>query len=289
MANKVAIITDSIACLPLEVVRQCQLRILPVNLYFDDKVYKDWVDITPAEAYKLFLKNPKHFATSAPSPMDCLEAYREVSKRVKNILCITVSAKLSMVYQSTRIAAEQARHELPGVTIEVLDSQTATAAEGLIALAAARSAVEGKSLAEVVKVAEEVRDRVSLIALMDTVRYVYRTGRIPRVAAWAGSMLNIRPIFTISGVVRFAGVVRSRERGIKRMLKALRSKVGLNPVHVAVMHAYASDEAEKLKERVSAELNCVELFVTEFSPVMGYACGTGTLGIAFYPEDQRRN
>ena len=285
MANKVAIITDSIACLPPEVVRQYQLRILPINLYFDDKVYKDWVDIAPAEAYELFLKNPKHFATSAPSPMDCLEAYREVSKRVKNILCITVSSKLSMVYQSTRIAAEQARNELPGVTIEVLDSQTATAAEGFIALAAARSAVEGKSLAEVVKVAEEVKDNVRVFVLLDTIRYVYRSGRIPKVAARVGSVLNIRPIFTVSGVVRFTGVVRSRERGIKQMLKAVRNKVGLNPVHVAVMHAYAPDEAEKLKERVSAEFNCVELFVTEFSPVMGYACGTGTLGLAFYPED----
>jgi len=285
MANKVAIITDSIACLPPEVVRQYQLRILPINLYFEDKVYKDWVDIAPAEAYELFLKNPKHFATSAPSPMDCLEAYREVSKRVKNILCITVSSKLSMVYQSTRIAAEQARDELPGVTIEVLDSQTATAAEGFIALAAARAAAEGKGLAEVVKVAEEVKDNVRVFVLLNTVRYVYRSGRIPKVAARVGSVLNIRPIFTISGVVRFAGVVRSRERGIERMIKAVRNKVRLNPVHVAVMHAYAPDEAEKLKERVSTEFNCVELFITEFSPVMGYACGTGTLGIAFYLED----
>ena len=283
--QKVAIVTDSIACLPPEVVRQYQLRILPINLYFDDKVYKDWVDIAPAEAYELFLKNPKHFATSAPSPMDCLEAYREVSKRVKNILCVTVSSKLSMVYQSTRVAAEQARNELPGVTIEVLDSQTATAAEGFIALAAARVAAEGKGLAEVIKAAGAMRDRINLVALMDTVRYVYRTGRIPKVAALAGSMLNIKPIFTISsGVPHFMNAVRNKERGIKRMLKIMRGKVGLNPVHVAVMHAYAPDEAEKLKERVSSEFNCAELFVTEFSPVMGYACGTGTLGLAFYSE-----
>jgi len=286
MANKVAIITDSIACLPPEVVRQYQLRILPINLYFDNKVYKDWVDIAPAEAYDLFLKNPKRFATSAPSPMECLEAYCEVSKRARNILCITVSSKLSMVYQSTRIAVEQARNGLYGVTIEVLDSQTATAAEGFIALAAARAAAEGKGLAEVIKVAEEMRDRVSLIALMDTVRFVYRTGRIPKVAALAGSMLNIKPIFTISsGVPHFMKAVRNKERGINRLLKIMKGKVGLNPVHVAVMHAYALDEAERLKERVSSEFNCAELWITEFSPVMGYACGTGTLGIAFYSGD----
>jgi len=146
-------------------------------------------------------------------------------------------------------------------------------------------AAEGKGLAEVIKAAGAMRDRINLVALMDTVRYVYRTGRIPKAAAQVGSMLNIKPIFTISsGVPHFMNAVRNKERGIKRMLKIMRGKVGLNPVHVAVMHAYAPDEAERLKERVSSEFNCAELFVTEFSPVMGYACGTGTLGLAFYSE-----
>ena len=283
--QKVAIVTDSIACLTKEIVAQYGIRIVPLNFYSEGKVYKDWVDITTAEAYELFLKDPESFKTSAASPEDCLKAYREASQQTKNILCITISAKLSAVYNVAQGAKEQAKAELPQTSIAVLDSQTATAAEGFIALAAARAAVEGKSLAEVIKAAEEMRDRVSLIALMDTVRYVYRTGRIPKVAALAGSMLNIKPIFTISsGVPHFMSVVRNIERGIDRLLKIMRNKVGLNPVHVAVMHAYALDEAEKLKERVSSEFNCAELWITEFSPVMGYACGTGTLGLAFYSE-----
>jgi len=280
--QKVAIVTDTIACLPPEMVRQYQLWILPINLYFGDKIYKEWIDITPTEAYELFLKNPEHFKTSAPSPTDCLEAYREASKRVKNILCVTVSSKLSMLYDSARLAKEQAKEELPGTTIEILDSCTATAAEGFVALAAARAAEAGKNLTEVVKAAEEMRDKVSVVVLLDTIRYVYRSGRIPKVAARAGSILNIRPIFTISGVVNFAGVVRSKESGIERLLKTMRDKVGLSPVHVAVMHAYALDEAERLKERIASEFNCSELWLSEFSPVMGYACGTGTLAVAFY-------
>ncbi|MFC1995907.1 DegV family protein, partial [Chloroflexota bacterium] len=106
-------VTDSIACLPLEIVGRYQVRILPINLYFGDRVYKDWVDLTPTEAYKLFLKDPKRFTTSAPSPMDCLEAYYEASKQAQNILCITVSSKLSMVYESAQAAKEQAKAELP--------------------------------------------------------------------------------------------------------------------------------------------------------------------------------
>jgi len=235
-------------------VAQYGIRVVPVSFYSEGKVYKDWVDITPAEAYALLQKDPQSFKTSAISPADCLNAYREAGQPAKAILCVTVSSKLSAVYN--------------------------------VALAAAREAAARKGLAEVLKIAEATRDRVGLVALMDTVRYVYRTGRIPRVAAWAGSMLNIRPVFTIaSGVPRFLGAVRNKERGVDRLIKIMRSKVGQNPVHVAVMHAYAPDEAEKLKERVAAEFDCAELWLTEFSPVMGYACGTGTLGLAFYSDD----
>jgi len=284
--QKVAIVTDSVACLPRELVEQYGIKIIPVNLYFGDKVYRDWVDITPSQAYELFLKDPTVFKTSGINPVDCLEAYRQVSNNSNGILCVTISSKLSMVYNSALKAKERAGDELPKNSIGVVDSKTATAAEGFVALAAARAAAGGKSLAEVVKAAEEVRDKVCVVALMDTIRYVYRSGRIPKIASVAGSMLSIKPVLTIaSGAVRFKGAVRSREHGIERVLKITRDRVGQSPVHVAVMHAYAPDDAEKLKERVSSEFNCVELWITEFSPVMGYACGTGTLGVAFYPED----
>ena len=284
--SKVAVVADSVACLPRELVEQYGIKIVPVNFYFGEKVYKDWVDITPDQAYELFLKDPEAFKTSGINPGDCLEAYRQASDHSGGILCVTLASKLSVVYDSALEAKEHARAEFPQTPIEVLDSRTATAAEGFIALAAARAAEEGKSLAEVVRVAEEVRDKVCVAAFMDTIRHIYRSGRIPKIAALAGSMLNIRPVFTIaSGVIRFRGAVRSREHGVERIIKIVRNKVGQIPVHMAVMHTYALEEAQRLKERVSAEFNCAELWVTEFSPVMGYACGTGTLGLAFYPEN----
>jgi len=284
--QKVAIVADSTACLTKELVEQYGIGIVPVNFYFGDKVYRDWVDITPSEAYELFLKDPTAYKTSGINPADCLETYRQASNHSKGILCVTISSKLSVVYNAALEAKEYAKDELPQTFIEVVDSQTATAAEGFVALAGARAARAGKSLAEVVKAAEEVRDKVCAVALMDTIRYVYRSGRIPKIAAKAGSMLNIKPVLTISsGAVRFKGAVRSRAHGIEKVLKIMRDKVGQSPAHVAVMHAYAPDDAEKLKERVSSEFNCAELWITEFSPVMGYACGTGTLGVAFYPED----
>jgi len=286
MANKVAIVADSICCIPREMVEQYGITIAPIPISFQGKIYRDWVDITPTEAYELFLKDPGSFKTAGASPSIFLEAYRQASKRAQNILCVTLSVKLSGAYDAARQAIEEAKKELPQISVEVVDSKTVTASEGFVALAGARAAEAGKSLAEVVKAAEEMRDKVTFLALLETIRHVYRTGRIPKIAAMAGSVLSIKPILTSSGgVVKFAGAVRSRAHGIEKMLKMMRNKVGQSPAHVAVMHAYAPDEAEKLKERVSAEFDCAELWVTEFSPVMGYATGTGTLGLAFYRED----
>jgi len=283
--QKVTIVTDSIANLTRELVEQYNIMIVPISICFRDQVYRDWVDITPTEAYELFLQEPERFTTSPASPGHYLEAYHEASNQTSDILCVTLSSKLSTGYDMACVAKEQAKTELPQTSIEVLDSRTVTAAQGFVALAAARAAAEEKALAEVVKVAKEMRDRVTFIILLDTIRHVYRTGRIPKVAAQVGSVLKIKPILTSSsGLVRFAGAVRSREHGINRILQMMRDKVGQGPVHVAVMHAYAQDEAERLKERISSEFNCAELWLTEFSPVMGYATGTGTLGFAYYKE-----
>ena len=285
MDNKVAVATDSIANIPKQMVEQYRIMIVPVMLLIQGKLYRDGVDISPSEAYEMFLQDPESFKTSPASPGQYLEAYCEANKYAKSIFCITLSSKLSTGYDMACIAKEQAKSELPETLIEVMDSQNVIAAEGLIVLAAARAAIQGKDLAEVIKVAEEVRDKATFLVLLDTIRHVYRTGRIPKVASQIGSMLNIKPILTSSsGLVSFKGMVRNREKGIKRMLEILRDEVGQSAVHVAVMHAYSLDEAERLKERISSEFNCAELFITEFSPVMGYATGTGTLGFAFYRD-----
>ena len=284
-SKQVAVITDSVACLTREQVQRYAVGIVPLNIVYDGKAYKDWLDITPKEAYELFLKNPNVFSTSTPTPVDFLQAYQKAAQQANNILCITLDTKLSTTNNTATIAIDYAKKELPGVTIKVMDSRTATAAEGFIALAAAQAAEDSKSLAEVMNVAEKMRDKVHALVLLDTIRHVYRSGRVPKVASQIGSMFNIHPLLSVFVGVNFIGVARNREKGIEMLLRKTREKVGSKPVHVAVLHAYAAEEAEKLKKRVTAEFNCREIWISEFSPIMGYACGTGTLGLAFYTED----
>jgi DegV family protein with EDD domain len=274
-----------VACLNRELAEKFNIDIIPINFLAGGKVYRDWVDITPSEAYKLFLADPDSFRTSAPSPAECLEAFRKASQLAPNVLCVTISSSLSTLYNAANDAVQVAREELPGVNISVVDSRSATPSEGMVALAAARAATDGKDLTEVIQVAEKVKAKVGALILLDTIKHVYRSGRIPKVASVIGSALNVRPILTISGTVRFAGMVRSRKQGIERIIQMMNQRVGKNPIHVAVTHAYAPEEAEKLKARVAAEFNCVEVWLAEFSPVMGYACGTGTVGTTFYAEE----
>ncbi|MFH0769021.1 MAG: DegV family protein [Chloroflexota bacterium] len=279
--------TDSIACLTPEMVRQYRLRIIPINIHFNGKIYRDGVDITATEAYQLLEKAPDQFASSPASVGEYLSAYREASANAEGILCITLSSGLSTVYNMACVAKEEAKTELPQTLIEVLDSKTAACGEGLIVLAAARVAETGKDLSEVTGVAKSVSERVGVIGIMETIRHAYRTGRIPKITAVAGSMLNIKPIFIISGgLVHIAGLARNKEQAVKRALTLMKKMVGAKPAHVAVAQADVLEEGERLKERISVEFKCVELWLTDFSAVMGYAAGSGVLAIAFYTDTE---
>jgi len=260
MAKQVAVVTDSISCLNKYLVSRNGIRIVPATFTSQGKVYRDWVDVSPTEAYEIFLKDPDSFGTSPPAPMEYVKVFRELGEKGKDILCITITSKFSAMYDTARAAAGQVSEEFPAISIEVLDSLTTTAAEGLIALAAARTAAEDKGLNEVIRTAKEVKDKVNFYILLGTIRHVYRSGRIPKIASVVGSKVNIKPILTMSsGLIKFAGAARSMERGMGRLLEILRSQVGQSPVRVAVMHAYAPERAEILMKRLSAEFNCTEL------------------------------
>jgi len=283
--QKVAIVVDSIACLPPEAIDEYRIKIVPINIHFDGKIYRNGVDITAAEAYALLERAPDLFASSPASAGEYLEAYRQAKTYAESVICFTLSAKLSTAFDMACVAREEAKQRFPGVEIEVFDTRTAAGGEGLIVLAAAREAAAGGDLTKVIKTVTSIRDRVMVIGVMDTIRYVYRTGRIPKVTSLLGSALGIRPLFTISGgVVQFHSLARSREQGINRALALMRKKVGSGPVHVALAHADVPEVGENLKARISSEFNCVELWLTDFSPVMSYATGTGVVAIAFYTD-----
>ncbi len=283
--RRVAIVADSIGCIPGDLVRDYGIEIVAPNIYWKGAVYRDWLDITPRQAYELLQKDPDAFSTASPSPGDLAETYRRAGRTARSILCITLSAKASTLHDAAVAAAALVRDDLPGTKVEVLDSGTCTGAEGFVVMAAARAAREGRSLEGCLEAARSVRDRVDLLFMLDTVRHAYRTGRVPRLASRVGSMLEVKPVLGWSeGAARLLGVTRKREKGVERIVDLMRARVGAAPIHVAVHHTDALEEGERLRDRVAREFHCVELWLTEFSPIMGYSAGRGALGLAFYAD-----
>jgi len=287
MANKVAIVTDTTACIPEEQVEKYGIEMVPVDLIFEDRVYRDGIDISPTEFYALLRQAEKLPTTSASSPGPYLEAYGRASQRAASILCITESSKFSVMFNSAKVAVEMAKTALPSVVIEVLECDTAAAGQGLVALAAARAAASGESLTKVVETARSTMHRVNLFASLDTLHYLVRGGRVPQAAALVNSILKIKPVFTVNGgEAHTVALPRTMGSAVKRILKIMGKKVVRGqPLHVAVMHADALDRAIALRNQVASQFDCAELFITEFTPVMGVHTGPGVIGVAFYSGD----
>jgi len=129
--------------------------------------------------------------------------------------------------------------------------------------------------------------RVNFLAVLDTLFYLARTGRIGRAAAWAGSLLDVKPIVEHSpsiGETTPLAHPRTRPKAIKHMLETMAHRVGDARVHAIVHHADELEEAEKLKAEIGSRFSCVELHLTEFTPVMGVHAGPGLLAISFYAD-----
>jgi DegV family protein with EDD domain len=284
--RQVAIVTDTTACVPQEQVTKYDIVVVPVPLIINEKTYRDGIDITPTEFYELLRKAKKLPTTSASSPDPYLEAFRNASRKAKNVLCLTEPSKFSAMYNSARTAAEIAKNALKNVYIEVIECTTAAAGQGLVALAAARAAALEKPLNEVKKIAYSVMWKVNLYATLDTLKYLARSGRVPQAAAMVNSMLCIKPVFTLNHASpRTISLPRSMKNAIDRMLKVMAKTITKGKeLHIAVMHADAPEEAVTLKNKILSRFECKDIYITEFTPVMGVHTGPGLVGVAFYEE-----
>ncbi len=285
--KKVAIVTDTTACVPHEQVARYDIEVVPVQLIIEDKPYRDGIDISPTEFYNLLRKAKKMPTTSSSSPDPYLAAYRNASRKAQSILCLTEPSKFSAMSDSARVAMEMARKSLHNVAIDVIECTTAAAGQGLVTLAAAKAAALDKPLEEVKDIAKSIMSRINLYATLDTLTYLVKSGRVPQAAALVNSILSIKPIFTLNhSDAHTVALPRTMKSAMKRMIKLMESAVVRGqPLHVAVMHADALGEAITLRDRITSQFDCREIFLTEFTPVMGVHTGPGLIGVAFYGEE----
>jgi len=286
--TKVGVVIDSGVSIPEELRAEYGIEVVPLVTVFGDKLYRDGIELkAPSGLFRLIAKSDRFPTTSAPSPVDYLASYKKLSKRADSILHVSMSSKLSMSFNSATMAKEMAAGELAGVKIGVLDAMTTVGAAGFIALAAARAGAAGKSLAQVVKIAKEVRSKVTMIFVMDTLSYLAKSGRIGKAQALMGNMLSIKPIVEIptsSGRVEPVTRVRTKAKAVKQLLDIVGQRVGKKPIRIMVEHTAVPEEATKLKAMVSARFNCVELLLCEFNPTGAVTIGPGNLGLSFYSD-----
>ena len=279
--TRIAVVTDSVACIPPALAQELEIQVIPMQLTLGGKVYLDGVDLTPTEFYRRFREGTALPTTSQPSLGSFARLYARVAQEVDGIVSIHVAERLSATLDTARLAAEQASP----VPIQIVDSGTATAAEGFIALAAARAARSGGDLEEVVSVAEHHRNRVGFFCTLATLEHLGRGGRIGQAAALLASRLRICPIIHLAEQeVRVSGVARTRKRALQRVMDLLAERVGSVPIRASVFHADAAEEADWMAQQVQERCRCVEFFMSEFTPVMGAHTGPGVVGIAFCVE-----
>jgi DegV family protein with EDD domain len=157
--------------------------------------------------------------------------------------------------------------------------------QGFVVIEAARAAAAGASLEAVAARAKEVASKINLLATIGTLEYLHRGGRIGGAAALLGTVLQIKPLLSLTdGQVNVVAKPRTKSRAIQLMLEQMAAQADGRPLHVAILHADVPDEAERLRQRIGKELNCDELLVTELTPVMGAHTGPGVLGVVYYSE-----
>jgi DegV family protein with EDD domain len=283
----VEIVTDSTCCLPVELIKKYNIHIVPLLINYHDNSYKDGVDISATEVYKIMRRREDLPTTSTIPPTDFIDVFRKIGEKKGDTVCITLTSLQSKVYETALLAKDILTEELTGINIEVFDSRAVSGALGFIVLAAARRAAEGGDINEVLSAARDMQGRINFLAVVDTLYFLARTGRVARAAAWATSILDIKPVLehnpAIGETTPFARP-RTRHKAVDTMLKEMRRRVGNKKVHVIVHHADELQACEELKDKIQNEYDCVEIYITEFTPIMGVHAGTGILAISFYTE-----
>ena len=285
--RRVGICTDSTCCLPPEVLRRYDIRLVPIILHHNGKSYRDGVDISAGEIYRIMRKREDLPTTSTPSAGDFLEVYRQLGQNSEGVVCITLTSLQSKTFETAAVAKGMAKETMPNVDIEVVDSRSVTGALGFVVLEAARAAERGADIQQVCDAAQGIMKRASLVAMVDTLYYLARTGRIGRAAAWAGSLLNMKPVLEHTAEVGETMPLarpRSKAKAVELMLQTMAERVGNATVHANVHHADELEEGERLKEEIGRRFKCAELYLTEFTPGIGVHAGPGILGISFYAD-----
>lgn len=277
----VAVVTDSACSLPTELAAQEGVNIVPMWLTIGGRQYRDG-ELTLEEVVR---RLPEGVTTAGPAPGELAQAVERADQGA-GVLVLTVSRRMSAVYQAARLAVGLLEGE-KGTKAEVVDTGTAAGGQGLVVLAASRAARAGLPLAEVVAAAQVAAVRARLVATLPSLAHLARSGRVPGAAAWGARWLGLAPLFEfVEGKARPLRPARGLEQAQRRMVslladEAARPENGRRALQVAALHALNQAAAEEVLGLVDQRAHPAGSFMAPFSPVMVAHTGPGLVGLAW--------
>jgi DegV family protein with EDD domain len=262
------------------------LAVIPLKSIFGTTTYRDEVDLTNEQFYKMLPHAKEHPTTSQPSAGEFEQLYKPFVDAGKEIVSLHISPKLSGTYASACAAKTELESQFKkALPISIVETPWLSMALGLLVIAAAQSAEAGQSREQVVATINALIPKLNLIFVLDTLEYLRRGGRIGGARAMVGTLLNIKPMLEIKGgQVEPLEQPRSRTKALSRLMEILEERSGGKPLRIAVLHANARAEAEEIGKRVRAQHECKEFYITEIGPAIGVHSGPNAVGLAFYTD-----
>jgi DegV family protein with EDD domain len=272
----VKIVTDSLGDIPSELARELDITIIPLNVLFGEAIYRDGIDLTTEQFYEKLVETKVSPTTQIPSLGVFVQAYEELAEKTDSILVIANSQKMSASYEAMVEAVDEMEH--PG-RVEVIDSQWAIMAQGLIVIAAAKAAQKGAGLDELIALTEKNVTRADVRMAFDSLNYLEEGGRIGKARAFLGSKLRVTPIL---GIREGEAFPFSREHSRARAIDHL-YYFALSFSHIeamAVEYATNLKEADALAKRLKTQFPKAPIYLTMVNPVIGAHVGPRVLGVA---------
>ncbi len=286
---QVGIVTDSTSGFSRELMKEYGIRIISMGFIMNNRVYRDYLDITLDEFWKIFPTFKEIPTTSAGGVGDFRNAFLDLAKSTNSIVCITISKALSATYNAADQAARMVMEEKPGLNIKLIDSKTSSGALSLIVLEAARAARAGKSQEEVVQVVQNMMSRAKYLLIFESLKYIMKIGRAPDAKnpdARAAAMPQISPIMGIvktdTGVMENLDRASNIDEALMKATDLVKNYVDINePVHFLLHYPDRIDKCEQMKKVLASKYNCAEVRIWQWSPATIVSCGP-VYGLAFY-------
>ena len=281
----VRVICDSSQNVPETYLQQLAIVECQASVIFGDEVYLNKVEISETEFYQRLADLPKHAAlptTTQPSPGQFIDALRQVkAEGATSAILTAVSAKLSGTYNSAIQAAER-ETEIP---VTVWDTASASMGAGWPTIRAAELARAGMAHEEIVAALPAIRDSLTTVFTVDTLKYLVAGGRLSPVQGMMGTLLNVKPMLIIEdGVLKPIGRERGRKRAKAALIETALARVGDRPVRVVIAHANVREEAQALEPDVRAAFNVQELLIVELGAILAALAGPGLMALGILQE-----